>query len=215
MLAASSLAGPFTTARNAVPRVRPTFSFAGSQQLVTQVSQGAPADVVATADEPSMQRLVEARLVGPPATLARTTLAIAVRPGNPKRVTGLADLARPGTAVVLADPSVPVGRYARHVLDAAGVRVSPRSLELDVRGALAKVASGDADAAIVYATDVLGSGGKVTAVPFPESVDPAAAVTYRIAVVSTTDDRAAAEAFVTAATSGPVRDALLDAGFVA
>lgn len=195
--------------------MRPTFAFAGSQQLVAQLTQGVPADVVATADEPSMQRLVDAGLVGTPATFARTTLVIAVAAGNPLGITGLPDLGRPGLDVVLADPSVPAGRYARHVLDAAGVRVSPRSLELDVKATLAKVTSGTADAALVYATDVRSSGGKATAVTFPEAADPAAAVSYRIAVVSATGQRRAAEAFVASAVGGPVHDALLEAGFTA
>ena len=211
VFAAASLTEPFTAAASSVPHVRPTFSFAGSQQLVTQLVQGAPADVVATADEASMQRLVDARLVGPPSTLARTTLVIAVASGNPKAVNGLADLGRPGLAVVLADPSVPAGRYARRVLDRAGVPVRPRSLELDVKATLAKVESGDADAALVYATDV--RNRTVTAVPFPEATDPAASVTYRIAPVSASRRRAAADTFVAAATAGPIRDALVAAGF--
>ena len=158
-----------------------------------------------------MQRLVDARLVDRPSTLARSSLVIAVAPGNPQAVKGLADLARPGLAVVLADPSVPAGSYARRVLDAAGVQVRPRSLELDVRATLAKVESGDADAALVYATDL--RSRKATAVAFPEAADSAAAVTYKIAPVSATRRRAATEAFVAAATAGPIRDALLAAGF--
>jgi molybdate transport system substrate-binding protein len=213
VFAAASLTEAFTAARSSVPQVRPTFSFAGSQQLVTQLSQGAPADVVATADEASMGRLVDARLVDPPARLARSSLVIAVPAGNPMAITGLADLARPDVAVVLADPTVPAGRYARLVLDAAGVRVSPRSLELDVRAALAKVTGRTADAAIVYATDVRSSGGRAVAVDLPEAAQRSAAVEYRIAVVSATRHRAAAEAFLVAATTGPVHDALLAAGF--
>lgn len=213
MLAAVSLTEPFTTAGDRVPQVRPTFAFAGSQQLGTQLTQGAQADVVATADEPSMQRLVDAGIVGSPVTFARTTLVIAVPAGNPKGITGLPDLTRPGLDVVLADPSVPAGRYARHVLDRAGVRVNPRSLELDVKATLAKVTSGTADAAVVYATDVRSSGGKATAVTFPEAAAPAATVSYRIAVVLASDERRAAEAFVAAAVDGPVHDALIEAGF--
>ena len=211
VFAAVSLTEPFTMAAGSVPHVRPRFSFAGSQQLVTQLVQGARADVVATADEASMQRLVDARLVDRPSTMASTTLVIAVAPGNPKALDGLADLARPGLAVVLADPSVPAGSYARRVLDAAGVQVRPRSLELDVRATLAKVESGDADAALVYATDL--RSRRATAVAFPEAADPAAAVTYKIAPLSATRRRASAEAFVAAATAGPIRDALLAAGF--
>lgn len=213
VFAAASLTEAFNAASGDVPQVRPTFSFSGSQQLVTQLTQGASADVVATADEPSMQRLVDAGLVDSPATFAGTTLVIAVRPGNPKGIAGLADLTRPGLAVVLADPSVPAGRYAKQVLDGAGVRVAPRSLELDVKSAVGKVTLGEADAAVVYTTDVRGSGGKAEAVVFPEAASPNAAVSYRIAAVRATRQRAAAEAFVAAATGGPVRDALRAAGF--
>ena len=215
MFAAASLAEAFDAATTALPQVRPRFGFGGSQQLVTQLLQGATADVVATADAPSMERLVAAGLVDPPVTFARTTLVIAVQPGNPRAVTSLADLARPGLTVVLADPSVPAGRYARQVLDAASVRVNPRSLELDVKAALAKVIAGEADAALVYATDVQASAGRADAVTFPEADEPAAAVTCRIAVVRATRHRPAAEAFAAAATAGPVRDALVAAGFTA
>jgi molybdate transport system substrate-binding protein len=213
VFAAASLTEPFSSAAGSLPQVRPTFSFAGSQQLATQLEQGAEADVVATADGPSMQRLVDARLVDAPLTLAHSTLVIAVAPGNPKGVAGLADLARPELAVVLADPSVPAGRYTQQVLDQTGVRPRPRSLELDVKATLAKVTAGVADAAVVYATDVSSSGGKATAIPFPEAAG--ATVEYRIAVVSATVRRRAAEAFVAAATTGPVRDALRAAGFSA
>lgn len=215
VFAAASLAEAFTAATASLPQVRPTYSFGGSQQLVTQLLQGAAADVVATADASSMERLVDAGLVDPPVTFARTTLVIAVQPGNPRGITGLADLGRAGFTVVLADPSVPAGRYARQVLEGASVRVNPRSLELDVKAALAKVTAGEADAALVYATDVRSSAGRAEAVTFPEAAEPAAAVTYRIAVVRATRQRPAAEAFAAAATTGPVRDALLAAGFTA
>lgn len=211
MFAAASLTEAFSSIADSIPHVRPKFSFAGSQQLATQLDQGAEADVVATADGPSMQRLVDARLVDRPLVFAHSTLVIAVAPGNPKGITGLSDLERPGLSVVLADPSVPAGRYAKQVLDGAGLRLRPRSLELDVKATLAKVTTGAADAAIVYATDVASSGGKATAITFPEA--DGAEVEYRIAVVSATLHRPAAEAFVAAATAGPVRDALLAAGF--
>ena len=213
VFAAASLTEAFTSAASSVPHVRARFSFGGSQQLVTQLLQGAEADVVATADGPSMERLVAASLVEAPVTFARSTLVIAVRPGNPRGVAGLDDLARPDLAVVLADPSVPAGRYARQVLDEASVRVAPRSLELDVKAALGKVTAGEADAAIVYATDVRASAGRAEGVAFPEAAAPGAAVGYRIAVVRATRRRPAAEAFVAAATEGPVQAALAAAGF--
>jgi len=215
VFAAASVTETFSSVRLDLPQVRPEFNFAGSQQLVTELTQGAAADVVATADEASMQRLVDAQLVEAPITFARNTLVIAVPPGNPKGIGGLADLARPGLDVVLADPSVPAGRYAKQVLDGAGVKVSPRSLELDVKATLAKVTGGVADAAVVYLTDVRASAGKASAVTFPQATDPAVAVSYRIAVVSATRHRQASEAFVASAVGGSVHDALLVAGFAA
>src|SRR5947209_8163912 len=113
---------------------------------------GAPADVVATADEESMAKLVSAGLVEPPRDFAKNKLQVVVARGDPRAINGLADLARSTLKVVLADPSVPAGKYARQVLDAAHVTVKPVSLELDVKSVLRKVAAGEADAGIVYVT---------------------------------------------------------------
>ena len=109
---------------------------------------------MATADTDAMDRLARAGLVDPPATFARNRLAIAVTSGNPARIAGLADLGRAGLKVVLADPTVPAGRYARQALDRAGVAVRPVSLALDVKAVARKVAEGEADAGIVYVTAV-------------------------------------------------------------
>jgi molybdate transport system substrate-binding protein len=138
-------------------------SFAGSQSLVAQLQQGAPADVLATADEATM-----ARVVSPTSdswhVFAHNQLAVVTAAGNPQRITSLADLSRPGLKVVLAAPSVPVGRAAAGALAAAGVTVRPVSLEDAVTGVLGKVRLGEADAGIAYATD-LGSGVGGFAVP--------------------------------------------------
>lgn len=182
-----------------------TFSFAGSQQLVAQVEARAPVDVVATADADAMDRLVRAGLVEAPATFARNRLAIAVAAGNPARIGGLADLGRAGLKVVLADPTVPAGRYARLVLDRAGVAVRPVSLELDVKAVARKVAAGEADAGIVYVTDV----------PAASRVDIADTViaTYPVAVVRATGNRAGAQAFVDRLLGPAGRAALAAHGF--
>src|SRR5581483_9851786 len=119
--------GPSTkTAATTLPltgNLTVTYSFAGSQALVTQIQQGAPADVFASADQKSMQKLVDAGLVDAPRVFARNKLEIVVAPGNPKHITGLADLAQPGLVVVLEDPSVPAGAYSRQALQKAGVTV--------------------------------------------------------------------------------------------
>jgi molybdate transport system substrate-binding protein len=188
-----------------------TFSFEGSQQVVSQVLAGAPADVVATADEATMQKLVGAGAVGTPRTFARNRLEIAVRRGNPNHLAGLGDLARPGLRVVLADPAVPAGRYGRQALDRARVTVRPVSQPLDVKAALQLVASGEADAAIVYVTDVRSAGSAVTGVAIPD--DQNVVATYPVALVKAGTHQVLAQAFVDQLLSGPGRQALVAHGF--
>ena len=194
------------------PSLSLTFSYAGSQQLVAQISAGAPADVVATADGESMGRLVTAGLVDPPATFASNSLRIVVARGNPKGVKALSDLARSNLTVILADRSVPVGRYGQQALDKAGVGVKPASLELDVKAVVRKVASGEADAGVVYATDVAAAGASVVGVDIPSEHNVVA--TYPVAVVKATKNRPAAQAFVDQLLHGPGRDALEAHGFL-
>ncbi|MFN2451890.1 MAG: molybdate ABC transporter substrate-binding protein [Candidatus Dormibacteria bacterium] len=217
VLAAASLAGAVTATDTDLQRRHPGFevtpSFAGSQLLVTQLLAGAPADLVATADRPSMQKLVDAGLVEAPQLAGRNRLAIVVAPGNPRHVTGLADLARPDLVVVLADPAVPVGRAAASVLRRRGVTVHPRSLELDVKAVLHRVVSGEADAAIVYVTDLRAAGAAATGVDVP-AIDNAE-VDYPVAVVRAAAHRAAAVAYLNELLHGAGRRALLAAGFLA
>ena len=202
VLAAASLTEAFSALGGAA------FSFAGSQQLVAQVEAGAPADVVATADPDAMDRLVRAGLVDEPRDFARNRLIVAVEPGNPERIAGLGDLARDALKVVLADPAVPAGRYALEVLDRAGVRVRPVSLEPDVKAVARKVLAGEADGGIVYVTDVPATA----AVPIPEDVNVVA--TYPVAVVRATANRAGAQAFVDRLLGGEGRHALAAHGFL-
>ena len=216
VLAAASLATAFTSAGTALESADPgftvTFSFGGSQQLVQNVVDGAPADVVATADTTTMQRLVTAHLVSTPRTFAHNVLEIAVAPGNPKHIESLAGLASPGVNVVLADPSVPAGAYAVQALHKAGVAVTPRSLELSVTSALEKVESGDADAAIVYVTDVAAAQGKVTGVAISAADNVVA--TYVVAAIDASPRAAAAQAFVDDVLSGRIHAELLQRGFL-
>jgi len=200
------------TLESSAPDLNLTYSFAGSQDLVQQIREGAPADVFASADEKNMQELVDDGLVERPEVFARNELAIAVEPGNPKGIKGLEDLSRSDVTVVLADPSVPVGSYSQQVLDEAGVTVKPASLELDVKATLAKVTSGEADAAIVYQTDVESAGGKADAVDLPD--DQNAIATYPIAVVKGSGNKAAARAYVDEIISGSGQDALKAKGFL-
>jgi molybdate transport system substrate-binding protein len=216
IFAAASLTEAFDDDKTRLTRSNPglsiTYSFAGSQALVAQVQSGAPADVIATADQTSMQKLVTANLVETPRDFARNLLEIVVGPGNPKGVKGLADLARPDLRVVLEDPSVPAGKYGRQALDRQGVKVSPVSLELDVKSELQKVETGEADAGIVYVTDVRSAGARVSGVAIPMEQNVVA--TYPVAVVSSTANHALAQAFVDQLVGGVGQDALTSRGFL-
>ena len=172
-----------------------TFNFGSSSTLATQIASGAPADVFASADESNMQKVVDAKLTdGASSFFASNRLAIAVAPGNPKRISTLADLTRAGLVVVLAAPSVPAGKYALESLEKAGVKVRPASQELDARSVLNKVALGEADAGIVYVTDVLSAGARVTGVDIPEQQQVVAR--YPIAVVRGAKNPPLARAFL-------------------
>jgi molybdate transport system substrate-binding protein len=216
VFAAASLTTPFDKAKAVLEKSDPglslTYNFAGTNALVAQIQQGAPADVMASADTKNMQSLVHAGLVDSPVVFARNKLEIAVAPGNPKHINGLADLARPDVAVVLEAPGVPAGDYARQALAAQGIKVEPKSLETDVKSALAKVTSGEADATVVYVTDVAAAGPKVTGVAIPDEENVVA--TYPIAVVRATANPSAAQAFVDSAVSGEVQQELEAAGFL-
>jgi molybdate transport system substrate-binding protein len=215
VFAAASLTEAFTDVRGALGAdgLDVTYSFAGSGALVQQVRQGAPADVVATADAASMQSLVDAGLVDAPVTFARNQLEILVAPGNPKRVTALVDLARDDITFVTEDDSVPAGRYATAALAAAGVDTHPASREASVKAAVAKVTSGEADATIAYVTDVQAAGAKGAGVAIPPDQNQVA--NYPIAVVKASAHRAAATAFVEAVVHEPGQAALRARGFLA
>ena len=196
VFAAASLTGAFTelggryTAANDGTKV--TFNFAGSQALATQIRQDAPADVFASADTGNMDKVKD--LVGTPQNFAGNLLQIVVEQGNPRDVNGLEDLARGDLKVVLAAEEVPAGKYARQVLDKAGVTVAPVSLEDNVKAVVSKVALGEADAGIVYVTDVAGGGDKVEAVDIPD--DHNVSATYPIAVVRASKSQQRAQAFM-------------------
>lgn len=216
VFAAASLTEAFNDEKTALstsaPGLRLTYSFAGTSALVQQIQQGAPADVFASADQKNMQALVAARLVEAPRTFARNKLEIAVAPNNPKHVTGLADLARSDLRVVLVASNVPAGAYSQQALTAAGITVEPKSQELDVKSALAKVTAGEADATIVYVTDVEAAGGKADGVEIPDSQNVIAV--YPIAVVKASTHHDAAAAYVDEIVSGTGQEALRSRGFL-
>lgn len=171
------------------------FTFAGSSTLAAQIQQGAIGDVIASADQPNMQKLLGAGLIaGTAKTFARNRLQIVVAAGNPKRVTGLADLARGGLVTVLCAPVVPCGRYALEALEKAGVTAKASSQEADVKAVLSKVALGEADVGIVYVSDIKAAGQGVQGVDIPENQNVTA--DYPIAVLQDAPNPALGRAFV-------------------
>jgi len=194
VLAAASLTEAFgelgRTFEATHPDVHVALTFAASSTLARQVVEGSPGDVLATADEAAMAPVVAAgRVAAAPTVFARNRLAIAVAPGNPQRVSGLADLAGPGLTVVLCAPEAPCGRAAAEALRRAAVDLRPESLEENVRAVVSRVALGEADVGLVFATDVPAAGVEAVAVPDGQNVTTA----YPVAVVC---DTAAARAFV-------------------
>src|SRR5689334_4343677 len=146
------------------------FSFGGSSDLVAQIQEGAPADVFASADTANMDKLTAAGLqASDPQSFASNTLEIAVPPGNPAGIASFADLAKSDVNVVVCAPEVPCGSATQKIEAATGVALSPVSEEQSVTDVLAKVTSGEADAGVVYVTDVEAAGDAVHGVPFPES----------------------------------------------
>jgi molybdate transport system substrate-binding protein len=198
VLAGSSLTKGFTALaeefQTAHPGTKIEFSFGSSSDLEKSIEQGAPADVFASADQKNMDKLVSAGdNSGGAVDFAKNRLEIAVEQGNPKHIATLSDLTKPGLTVVLCDPSVPCGKYAAQVLDNAKVNLTPKSLEASVKATLSKVELGEADAAIVYVSDVTTSG-KVDGVKIPDDVNVLA--TLPIVALKDSKNAALAKAWV-------------------
>ncbi|MFC7921373.1 molybdate ABC transporter substrate-binding protein [Streptomyces cinereoruber] len=213
VLAAASLTDVFKEAGAAYEKSHPgtklTFSFAGSQELVAQVSQGSPADVLVTADTKSMDK-VRAD-TGTPAIIAKNRLVIATGEGNPHKVDDLKDLAGTKLKVVLAAPEVPAGKYSKQILDKQKIAVKPVSQEPNVRAVLSKVELGEADAGLVYRTDAESAKDKVDAVEIPD--DQNAVAQYPAATLKESKNAEAATAFVAWLSSPEGQKILQDAGF--
>jgi molybdate transport system substrate-binding protein len=199
-----------------LPALEPgaTYSFAGSDELAAQIESGVPADVYLAASPKYPEQLEEQGLVEDLRTFATNRLVLIVPKGNPAGVATVADLAAPGVKVVVGADGVPVGDYTRSVLEAlgaTGVLANVASEEPDVKGVVAKVATGAADAGFVYATDVAAAADDVEAIELPAEAQPP--IEYVAAIVSGTEHRAAAETFFAALTGDAGRQALSAAGF--
>lgn len=217
VFAAASLKESFTTLGEQFERAHPgtqvTFSFGGSDSLAASITGGAPADVFASASPKTMKIVTDAGdASGPPATFVRNQLEIATLPGNPDKVASLKDLTNPDLKVVLCDKEVPCGAAARKALDASGLKLTPVSYEQDVKAALTKVELKEADAAVVYKTDVHAAGGKVGGVEFPESAD--AVNDYPITLLKDAQNTDAAKAFIALVRSAEGQKVLTGAGFL-
>ena len=192
--------------------VKVKFSFGGSSDLVAQIQQGAPADVFASADTKNMDKATADDLVeGDPVDFASNTLEIAVPPDNPAGVASLEDLAKPATKVVVCAAEVPCGAATQGVQDASGVTIKPVSEEQSVTDVLNKVTSGEADAGLVYVTDVKAAGDKVKGITFPESSE--VVNTYPIGALADSKDKDLAQEFVDLVTGDAGQKVLADAGF--
>ncbi|MFI6509287.1 molybdate ABC transporter substrate-binding protein [Streptosporangium sp. NPDC050855] len=216
VFAAASLTGTFTELGRAFEAAHPgttvRFNFGSSATLAQQVVQGAPADVFAAASPATMKTVTDASpTAAPPVTFARNRLQIAVPADDPAGVDELADLADPKVKVALCAEQVPCGAAAAKVLDAAGLTVTPVTLEQDVKATLTKVELGEVDAALVYRTDVLAAAGRVRGIDFPGAGK--AVNDYPVAALSSAAAPEAAGRFVDLVLSRQGRDVLTKAGF--
>jgi molybdate transport system substrate-binding protein len=216
VFAAASLTDAFDELSEAFvdanPDVEVVFNYAGSQTLSSQINEGAPSDVFASANMSQMDAVADAdNLAGEPQVFTTNLLEIAVESGNPLGISGLADLADAELVLVLPAEEVPAGRYAREALEAAGVEVTPSSLEQDVRAALSKVELGEADASIVYASDIVASDGRADGVAIP--VEQNVPATYPITVLADAPNPSAADAFIAFVLSHTGQEILTAYGF--
>lgn len=205
----TELAGQFEAQH---PGVEVSLSFAGSSTLVQQLTEGAPADVLATADERSMAGAVDAGLVdGEPVVFATNVLTVVVPAGNPAGVGSFRDLADPGVQVVVCAPQVPCGTATERIEEASGVRLSPVSEEGSVTDVLGKVASGQADAGLVYTTDARSAGDAVEAVGIPQA--SRAVNRSPVAALADSDEPELARQFTQLVAGDRGREVLAGAGF--
>ena len=211
--AAASLQGAFTEIKtafqNTYPDIDVTLNFGASSTLAQQIIDAAPVDVFASADEANMNKVSAAGLLSQlPTIFATNSLEIVVRKGNPSKIAELSDLSQSGLVYITCAPEVPIGAYGAQVLRKAGVSVTPASLEPDVKSIVAKVSSGEADAGIVYATDIAATKGAASGVPIPTELNVTA--NYPIAPISSSRRTTQAQAWIDFVT-GPEGQGILRA----
>jgi molybdate transport system substrate-binding protein len=217
VFAAASLKESFTTLgkefEKANPGTKVTFNFGGSDTLAASITGGAPADVFAAASPKTMAIVTDKKdAASTPAIFVRNQLEVATLPGNPDKVASLKDLTKSGLKVVLCDKTVPCGAAAQKALDVSKLKLTPVSYEQDVKSALTKVELKEADAAVVYKTDVKAAGDKVEGVEFPESAK--AINDYPIALLKDAPNAEAAKAFIALVQSAEGQKVLTAAGFL-
>jgi molybdate transport system substrate-binding protein len=218
VFAAASLTAAFTDIGEAFmaanPDAKVEFNFAASSELVTQIGAGAPADVFASADLSNMTKLTDAgNNATEPVVFATNLAEIIVGAGNPKGITGVADLENEDLIVVLCAPEVPCGKYAAKVFETAGVTVTPKSLEENVKAVVTKVTLGEADAGIVYVTDVAAAADEAEGVEIPEDINVLAE--YPIAVTKEAPHADSAQAFIDFVVDEQGQEILASYGFLA
>jgi len=215
VFAAASLMGTFTQLGQQFEAAHPgdtvKFSFGPSSGLATQITSGAPADVFASASPSNMDTVVSAGDASSPQTFAENTMQVAVPPTNPAKVASVNDLAKSSVKVALCQPQVPCGKVAAEVFKNAGITVKPVTLQPDVKSVLTQVELGNVDAGMVYVTDVMAAGSKVTGVTIPASVN--ASTLYPIATISSSKHESEAQAFVAYVLSPAGQKVLTAAGF--
>jgi molybdate transport system substrate-binding protein len=218
VFAAASLTESFNDLKASFEKEHPgatiTLNFGPSSGLAAQIVEQGSADAFASADDANMKKVSEKGLVsGEPEVFIKNKLSIIVAPGNPKGVKTLSDLAKPGLKVVLAAPQVPVGRYGREALNKAGVTVKPVSEAIDVKGVVGPVTLGEADAGIVYSSDLKAAGAKAEAVEIPDEQNVIAE--YPIALIKDSPNAEVARAFVDLVLSDEGEEVLTRKGFIA
>jgi molybdate transport system substrate-binding protein len=215
VFAASSLTETFTQLGKQFDAAHPgdtvKFSFGPSSGLATQITSGAPADVFASASPKNMDALVTAGDAAGPQNFAKNVMEVAVPPKNPARVTSVNDLAKKSVKVALCQPAVPCGVVAAKVFKNAGIKVTPVTLQPDVKSVLTQVELGSVDAGVVYVTDVMAAGTKVMGVTIPANDN--ASTLYPIATISSSKHKSIAQAFVAYVLSPAGQQVLTAAGF--